>query len=181
MTDHDNDDRDTGSRDDWSNGAVGDIGGLLGRLQSLARTLAEIEELDDGVRRGSGHIDRGRGRIDYDYHVSTGLTPDGARSRGQSSVETRVIDGDDHLLVVADLSGVDSGECDARLDREAAAVDIHDQTETLERVALGERDTPVTDGERLADDATITDVTRNNDVLCVRLARTQHSEGGGES
>jgi HSP20 family molecular chaperone IbpA len=146
--------------------------------------LAEIERGEDGHRRESGHIDRGNARIDYDYDVSTGLDSGASSSRDRSAsdrrrterstdreaerdpihVETREV-ATDELVVIADLPEVTDDDLDVTLDADEPALELRDGEDTVGRIALDQSD------------VTITDVTLNNQILEIRLARTSESNG----
>jgi GvpH. len=155
--------------------------GLFGRVQSLLERLAALER--DGPQRGAGRLGDEASHVSYEYSVSTGLaadrhSPTGARDPGDETAPAREdphvglrVEGEE--LHVVGLLPRDV-ECTARLDRDDGAVELHDGTETIERITLDGRDTPVTDAGRLVDDARIVGVSHNDRFVCVRLAAGHH-------
>lgn len=179
-----------GGSDEPPDGPSDRSSGLLAQLRAIVETLAEIEANEGGLRRESGHIDRGRTRIDYDYEVSIGLGDDthtassrdrpvseGARTGPTGSqqgdgeaihIATRAVD-DDESVVIADLPGVADAELEVVLDTDGPALELWADEELVGRVGL---DRP---------DVTITDVTLNNQILEIRLSRAnQPTEGTSE-
>jgi hypothetical protein len=158
--------------------------GLFDRLESLAQLLAAADGSDDRSQHGVGRFEYGAGRVEYSYSVSTGIagddqpsgqnqsrqSPDGkaAADYDEPHVEVRV--NGDELHVVGILP--ETVDCDARLDRENEAVVLSNGMETIERIVLDGRDTPITEAGTLVDDAAIVDVSRNNRFFCVQLAQT---------
>ncbi|EMA04404.1 gas-vesicle operon protein gvpH [Haloferax mediterranei ATCC 33500] len=157
---------------------------MLDQLRAILETLAEIEE--DGHRQGHGRIDRGNAQIDYDYEVSFGLGPRSRRGKpsdeprveaprtegtdsqpeGEKSIhiETRETD-DGERVVIADLPGVADDELDVTLDADESALELRTDEGIVGRVPL---DQP---------DVEITDVRLRNQVLEIRLTRTNESNG----
>jgi HSP20 family molecular chaperone IbpA len=162
--------------------------GLLDQLRTLLETLAEIEEEEAGHRRGSGQIDRGTSRIDYNYDVSIGLgqrdqssdtrssphrSHSERRSRHQRAtedsapIETREGTSDDELIVIADLPGVaDEDDVDVDLDTDEPALILRISENEVKRIPLDQSE------------MTITDITINNQVLEIRVSRTSDSNRG---
>lgn len=173
--------------DDARNNTSTQPTGLLDQLHTLLETLAEIEEEEAGHRRGSGQIDRGTRRIDYNYDVSIGLgksdqSPDTDSSLHRSHsekrsdhqratensvpIETREGTSDDELVVIADLPGVaDDDDVDVDLDTDEPALILRIKNE-VKRIPLDQSD------------MTITDMTINNQVLEIRVSHASDSNGG---
>lgn len=180
-----------GSSDESSDSPADRPRGLLEQIRAVIEALGEIEANEGGHRRASGRIDRGATRVDYGYDVSIGLGPGlGNRqpSRREDSdadparierispetedqkpaihVETREVS-DDELVVIADLPGVADDELDVTLDATGPALELTADGETIDRLEI---DNP---------QVTIANVSLNNQILEVRLARSG-DQGGGE-
>jgi|APHM01.1.fsa_nt_gi GvpH. len=161
--------------------------GPFDRLQSFLETLAALEKRGERTEHGRGRLGDGANRIDYEYTVSTGLVGDRRSVDGDTTddddrttslpdephLETRV-DGEE-LHVVGLLPR--AADCEVRLDEENGVVTFHDGTETIERIELGDRDTPITEAGTVADDTAIVGVSHNDQFLRVRLARTDRPDG----
>jgi HSP20 family molecular chaperone IbpA len=179
-----NDDTSDDARDNTSTQPTG----LLDQLRTLLETLAEIDEEEAGRRRGSGQIDRGTSRIDYNYDVSIGLgrsdqapgtsssphrSHSEQRSRHQRAtedsvpIETREGTSDDELIVIADLPGVaDDDDVDVDLDTDEPVLILRINENEVKRIPLDQSD------------MTITDMTINNQVLEIRVSHASDSNGG---
>lgn len=158
--------------------------GLFDRLESLARLLAAADDSDDGSQHGAGRFERGAGRVEYSYSVSTGIGGDDqppGRNRSRRSADGKAATGHNEPHVEVRVSGdelhvvgvlPETVDCDARLDRENGVVVLSNETETIERIVLDGRDTPITEAGTLVDDAAIVDMSHNNQFFRVQLART---------
>jgi HSP20 family molecular chaperone IbpA len=179
-----NDDTSDDARDNTSTQPTS----LLDQLRTLLETLAQIEEGEAGHRRGSGQIDRGTSRVDYNYGVSIGLgqrdqssdtrssphqPQSERRSRRQRATEdsvpteTRKGTSDDELIVIADLPSVaDEDDVDVDLDTDEPALILRINENEVKRIPLDQSE------------MTITDMTINNQVLEIRVSRESDSNGG---
>ena len=159
---------------------------LVDQLRTLLETLAEIEEEEAGHRHGSGKIDRGTTRIDYNYDVSVGLGQSEQSSHTESSspqshsehqpshpgatedgvhIETREGTSDDELIVIADLPRVTDEDVDVDLDADESALILRIDENEIKRIPLDESD------------MTITDMTIKNQILELRVSRASDSNG----
>lgn len=174
--------------DDECNDTSTQPAGLLDQLRTLLETLAEIDEEETGHRRGSGQIDRGTGRIDYNYDVSIGLgqrdqssttrsspprSHSERRSRHQRTtedlvhIETREGPNGDELVVIADLPDVaDEDDVDVDLDADEPALVLRVNENEMRRIPIDQAE------------MTITDLSINNQVLEIRVSRESDSNGG---
>ncbi|TSD14759.1 protein gvpH 1 [Haloglomus irregulare] len=182
--DKSNDDTSDGKRDNTS----AEPTGLLDQLRTLLKMLAEIEEEEAGHRRGSGQINHGTSRVNYNYDVSIGLgqynqssttrssshqSHSERRSRHQRatedsvSIETREGTSDDELVVIADLPGVaDEDDVDVDLDADEPALILWIDENEMKRIPLDQSE------------MTITDMIINNQVLEIRVSRESDSNRG---
>lgn len=180
----DNDDMTDDERDSTSTQPTS----LVDQLRTLLETLAEIETEEAGNRRGSGQIDRGTSRVDYNYNVSiglgqsdqsrdTGLSPHQLHSKRQSPqqratedsvpIEIREGPSGNELIVIADLLGVtDDDNVDVDLDTDESALILRINENEVERITIDQSE------------LTITDVTINNQVLKICVSHAPDSNGG---
>lgn len=176
-----NDDTPDDARDDRSTQPES----LLDQLYSLLASLDEIDEEEGSHPSGSGHIERGSARIDYDYNVSVGLGqndhpsgPDTAASPHQSHsdqrptessipIEIREGRSDDELVVIADLPGVtDDDDVEIDLNTDDSALILRIDENEIKWIPLDRSD------------MTITDMTINNQILELRVSQASDSSGG---
>jgi HSP20 family molecular chaperone IbpA len=160
---------------------------LIDQLRTLLETLAEIEEEEAGHRQGSGQIDRGTTRIDYNYDVSVGLGRDDRVPHSESSspqshsesqpsfpgatedgihIETREGRSDDELIVIADLPRVTDEDVAVDLDTNESALILRINENEVKRIPLDQSDMK------------ITDMTIKNQILELRVSRASDSNGG---
>lgn len=142
---------------------------------SIFAALSELlDAVDDpGVERRTGSVTRGRARLDYDIDIGT-LDP-GAGSRRDRRGRDTSPDTDDHeyrvrvdestgeAVVVADLPAVS-----------AADVDVETSGDTLEIRVDGR---VVASVSLALDGATVEQVTFRNQLLEVRVAPSDDSDG----
>lgn len=129
-----------------------------GIIRALLEMLAEMEERNERTNQGRWSGDRTT--VDYSVSISgLGEAPGtgGNDERETPAITTRQVD--DGMLVAADLPGVREGDVTVEIDRDKRAVTIATHGDVLGRV-------PLDDG-----DWTVVDVSVNNDVMEVRLAR----------
>lgn len=171
-----------GDRDGPSGAASGGVEGLLGGLSGLLKTLSDLAEKGQSLRREVGGADAQGRDVRFHYGVSVRTMNDGRdvrvepfgnlrpdRARGESVVQevreplTDVFEEDDAVLVVLEMPGVREGDVKTELAGDVLTVSAQRGSKRYRKEVLlpGERDY----GRREPA------VTFNNGVVEIRLSK----------